>query len=371
MLLEEFDLKFRLVGMKHYLDIQCSDCDAERTVMKEKARATILLKGRYLCRSCSMKQRHIDKPFSDETVAKLKAGRLGKQHSEESKQKMSRAKTEFFKTPAGVEFKQKLSRLTAQGHAENKYENAKRHGWHNSPKSGLVFYGSSYELLLCVQLDADDYVQSYETQLYYEVNGQGRCLDFLTTNVHGDKTAIEVKPEKRLGEQANIDQISDSGFYAESMGWKFEVYTESNFGMTYKEIRDWADAHLSKQGDFDWVEHRKEFNRIKAKKHYEEKIATDIVEVWCNYCNETHQPLRLTYEKNVKRNGEYVCERYGGFLAGSKPKKKKENPYLDQGMKECVSCKEVKDLTSFGDDKSRSDGKASRCKECRSTKAIA
>lgn len=370
MFLEEFDAKFKSVGMKHYLDIQCSDCPAERTVMKEKARATILLKGRYLCRSCSMKQRHIDTPFTEDTIEKLRAGRTGKIHSDESKKKMSDAKKEFYTTPAGQELKQKLSLLAAKGHAENKYENAKRNGWHDSPKAGKVFYGSSYELLLCVELDANDQILTYQTQVYYEVDGHGRCLDVLITALSGAKTAIEVKPESRLNEQANIDQIEDSLSYATIMGWKFDVYTETHFGMTAKEIRDWADQYLSELGDFDWVEHRKETNKKKAKKHYDNVISKDTVAVWCDFCQETHQPLRLTYEKNIERNGEYICEKHGGFIAGSKPKKKKINPYAAEGKKQCTGpCSEVKPFEEFGLDKSREDGYANRCKICRADSA--
>lgn len=370
MFLEEFDQKFKSIGMKHRLDIQCSDCNEERNVVKEKARATILFKGRYLCRSCSMKQRHIDTPFTKETTEKLRSGRLGKKHSQESKDRMSRAKKAFFQTPAGKALKQKLSLLTAKGHSENKYENAKRNGWYESSKAGKVFYGSSYELLLCYQLDQDDYIKTYKTQIVYEINGRGRCLDFLVTDIHGAKRAIEVKPEFRLNEQKNVDQIEDSRLHAEKMGWSFEVVTEVYFDMTYREIRDWADAFLSELGDFDWTEHRKESNKKKAKKHYDNVIAKDTVAVWCDYCQETHQPLRLTYKKNIARNdGQYICEKHGGFIAGSKPKKKKENPYAFEGKKQCNECKEVKLFNEFGVDKNKLDGYATRCKICRSGSA--
>lgn len=61
--LEEFDSKWKSVGMKQHIDIRCSDCGCERPVLKEKARTTIVRKGRHLCRSCSMKQRYKDVKF--------------------------------------------------------------------------------------------------------------------------------------------------------------------------------------------------------------------------------------------------------------------------------------------------------------------
>ena len=98
-------------------------------------------------------------------------------------------------------------------------------------------------------------------------------------------------------------------------------------------------------------------------------LSLSQVEVWCDYCQETHHPLRLTYEKNIERNVEYICERKGGSIAGSKPKKKKENPYSSEGKKQCNKCKNVKLFEEFGLDKFRLDGYANWCKPCRSTSA--
>jgi hypothetical protein len=103
----------------------------------------------------------------------------------------------------------------------------------------------------------------------------------------------------------------------------------------------------------------------RVKKHYAEKIATDKVQVFCEYCQTTHEALRLTHDKNIARNGRYICEREGGHIAGSRPKKKKINPHAADGKKECLGCKQVLPFSEYGADKSRSDGYASKCKECR------
>ena len=108
-------------------------------------------------------------------------------------------------------------------------------------------------------------------------------------------------------------------------------------------------------------------NRRRAKKHYDEKIATDTDLIFCPYCDDFHTPLRLTHDKNVARNGRYICEREGGHIAGSKPKPslKKVNPYADEGMKECVKCYRVLPFDEFHLDRTRPDGRCGRCKGCR------
>ena len=368
MQLEEFDTKWNSVGMKHYIDMHCSDCGCERTVLKEKARTTIISKGRYLCRSCSMKQRHKDVEFSEDRKENISRSLKGIKRSAKTRKKMSEAKLEFYKTKKGLSHKKKLSLLTSQAHAENKFENKKRQGWHQSKKAGLVFYGSSYELRLCYELDADPSVKTYQTQISYQAGERWRCLDCLVTYTDGNNKSIEVKPESRLCEQANIDQINDSKEFADSQGWSFEVYTEKTFGMTDKELRDWSDIVRSQTGDFDWVAFRKELNCKKAKKHYHKHIAQDTVEVHCSFCNEEHTPLRLTHDKNIARNGRYICEREGGHIAGSRPKPhlQKNNPHIADGKKECSSCCQILELSRFSPDNTRRDGLCGRCKECRS-----
>ena len=371
MQLEEFDTKWNSVGMKHYIDMHCSDCGCERTVLKEKARATIIRKGRYLCRSCSMKQRHKDVEFSEDRKENISRSLKGIKRSAETREKMSEAKLEFYKTQKGLSLKNKLSHLASQAHAENKFENKKRQGWHQSGKAGLIFYGSSYELRLCHELDADPSVKTYRTQISYQAGERWRCLDCLVTYTDGNNKSIEVKPESRLCEQANIDQINDSREFAESQGWNFEVYTEKTFGMTNKELRDWSDVVRSHMGDFDWVAFRKELNQKKANNHYHKNIANDKVTVFCSFCQMDHAPLRLTHDKNIARNGRYICEREGGHMAGSRPKPhlQKDNPHLADGKKECLKCKVILDLAEFGVDKGRRDGLSSRCKKCRAASA--
>jgi hypothetical protein len=362
--LETFAIQYQSFDEEDQIVVSCDspECDRKDSLQKRSAYNNVARNGRFLCRSCS---------YTDEGKAKIGAA-TSYPRSDETKAKMSAAKKAYFTTDAGKEFKRRLSIMTALGHTQNKYENAKRQGWYPSTKTGKwMFFGSSYELRLCWLLDQDENVETYETQIGYQWEGRGRCLDFLVTFVEGSKKAIEVKPADRLTEEAFVQQLADSEAHARSNGWEFEVNTEKTFSMTYQQIRDWADKYRETITGIDYTAHRMEMDRKKAKKHYDAKIATDTVSLFCTFCNVEHTALRLTHDKNIKRNGRYICEREGGHIAGSKPKKKKENPHAAEGKKKCNRCEQVKLLEEFGDDKMKSDGKATRCKECRAEVATA
>ena len=360
--LKELEEKFSGLGVKHYIEIHCDECGDEITTRKENAKRNIIQNGCYICRKCIM-EANTYRNWTEDGKARI-AEATSYPRSEETKRKMSEAKIAFFKTPKGIEFKKKLSLLAAQGHAENRFENAKRTGWYLSGKTGdLMFDGSSYELRLCWELDQNLAVKTYETQINYEINGRGRCLDCLVTYNNGRKRAIEVKPASRLNEQANIDQIEDSKNYAESQGWGFEVYTETSFGMTEKELREWADVTRSGMEYFDWVEFRKSQGRKKAKKHYDKEISHKKVKFFCEYCDTEHEVLEVTHQRNIKKNGRFICHSENAHKP--KPRKKKVNPHAAEGKKKCTKCGDVKLFEEFGLDKGRADGYASRCKGCR------
>lgn len=364
--IEEFNGQYRSYTSRDYIDIVCDRCKNTKNLQKHKAKENIEKNNVYVCHHCRSIEVNPLRTYTEEGLKRVVEGASYKR-TDVTKKRMSAAKIEFFKTPAGEELKIKLSALAAQGHAEHRFDNAKRNGWYESPKAGRVVYGSSYELLLCTMLDGDEDVKTYQTQVLYSVSNRSRCLDFLITYVDGSKEAIEVKPLTRLNEQENIEQISDSALNADNEGWDFDVYTEEHFGMTCKEIRDWADEFLTKTGSIDLVSWRKELHCKRAKTYYEKAIKTNTVEVWCEFCGTHHTPLKQTYDKAIAKNGRFICEREGGHIAGSRPKPhlRKDNPHVAEGKKECTKCHEVKPLNDFGDDKSRRDGKASRCKTCR------
>ena len=128
-------------------------------------------------------------------------------------------------------------------------------------------------------------------------------------------------------------------------------------------IIDWAKTFLAQQGNPQWLEEKKESANKRSKKYYQEKIASDKIKVYCEYCKEIHNPLRLTHNKNIARNGRYICEREGGHISGRKPKNhlKKINPYESEGKKECNNCHSILSFDSFSSRKNI-------CKSCRADK---
>lgn len=329
-------------------------CDGVETLRKASAALNIKKNGVFKCRTCC---------FTEEGRKKISKATSYKR-SQETCDKMAKAKKAFYDTEKGKELKKKLSVMTAENHSTNKYEKSKRRGVFQSQKTGRnLSYDSSYELRLCWMLEQDDNVLDFETQIGFRIDGHGRCLDCLVTYKGGRKKAIEVKPKQRLDEFAH--QIDDSRRHALQNGWEFQVMTEEGLGMTYEQIRTWADEYRTKVTGIDYHAYRDETIRTKSKKYYDTHIATDKVQVYCEYCGTTHEALRLTHDKNIARNGRYICEREGGHIAGSRPKKKKVNPYEAEGKKECLGCKQVLPFDNFGTDKGRRDGYASKCKECR------
>ena len=248
----------------------------------------------------------------------------------------------------------------------------RRKSYHNSFKAGLVYCDSSYEIKAALILDNDPSILTYENHKGFTTDGgKKRVIDFLVTYKDLKKKIIEVKPFRRMVEFA--EQLKDNVEWAEKNGYGFEVWTEAELGFSSEhDATKWADHYLSNINKIDYVEGRKALNRSKANKHYASKIATDTIEVWCEFCKENHKPLKLTYDKNITRNsGQYICEKHGGFIAGSKPKKKKENIYAVDGKKQCNGCQDIKPFEDFGIDGTKSDGYSTRCKTCRAKVAKA
>ena len=265
-------------------------------------------------------------------------------------------------------WREERSKQCADQHSQGLFKHSHIRGYFKSKKNKKeIYYGSSYELRCLYLLEQNDKVLSFSrVDSFKNEENRWRSPD-IKVNYKNKTIILEVKPQRRLNEPEVVKQISDSIKYAEENGWEFEVWTEENSGLkSERTIINWAKRFIAETtGDTSWIEKQKENGRKKSKKHYHKHIAQDKVEVFCEFCNKVHEPIRLTYEKNIKRNGEYICERYGGHLAGSKPKKKKFNPYASEGKKQCNKCKSVLPLEKFGNDKHKSDGKATRCKSCR------
>jgi hypothetical protein len=188
-------------------------------------------------------------------------------------------------------------------------------------------------------------------------------MDFLVHLKDGSKKMIEVKPERRIVQFQ--EQIEDGKRHAGQNGYEFVIWTEKELGFASEYFATkWADEYLSTIKPVDFVAIRKELDLKKAKKHYHKKIATQKITFHCSYCAEDHEVLQLTHERNIKKNGRFICHQENA----EKPKpgiNKKDNPFATEGKKQCVRCEDVKLFEEFGSDKSRRDGYASRCKICR------
>jgi hypothetical protein len=317
-------------------------------------------------------------PLPPEWKQAISDGTRGIAKTEEHRQNISEGRKKMLAETGGFtrEHREKLSQATHRNY-EKGFDPKKYHrkGWHSSPKAGEVFFHSSYEKRAYILLDRDDDVSTYNAEsvrvLYYNPQKKITGTYLVDIEVHyknGSIKLIEIKPQAWLQDEVVVAKHDAAEIYASEHNAKFEVWSEIElFGPVYDErkIRNFIEQLDSS----DRKEKKKSDNLQRSKKHYDEKIATDTVSVWCDYCQETHQPLRLTYDKNIARNGEYICERRGGFIAGSKPKKKKENPHAEEGKKQCNECKEIKLFNEFGVDKLKNDGYSTRCKICRSNSA--
>ena len=276
--------------------------------------------------------------------------------------------------PNAITWTQKASARCAEQNRKGDFKQSHIRGYFKSEKCKTeIYYGSSYELRCMYLLENNSNVASYRrADTFIDSNKMSRNPDLHV--IYNDKSIeiIEVKPERKFQKEDYAKkQITETKKYADNLGIKFSVWTEKDSLLKNDHaIINWARKFIAETtGNFDWIKKKKENDKIKAKKHYDNVISKNTIEVYCEYCKTTHNPLRLTYEKNIAKNGTYICEKHGGFIVGSKPKKKKENPYSVDGKKQCNECKEIKLFNEFGIDKTKSDGYATRCKICRTNSA--
>lgn len=313
----------------------------------------------------------------DDVKIKISESNLGKIRTEEQKKKISEGRKKMLAETGGFtqEHRQKLSQATARQYARgfNPQLHHKK-GWHKSPKVGDIFYRSSYEKKAYLLLDKDENVVTYKAETIQIVffnpvkNTESVYLVDIEVEYKDKKKIIEIKPEKWLEDQVVKAKIAAAKNYAEENNIEFEVWTETKlFGPIYNKNQI---INFISTLDENYNEKIKEQANERSKKYYDTIIAQDKVEIFCEFCQGNHNPLKLTYEKNIKRNGRYICEKEGGNIAGSRPKLHliKENQFAADGKKQCTECKEILFFENFGLDKSRRDGYANKCKKCRSKK---
>ena len=277
--------------------------------------------------------------------------------------------------PSKKTWKQKLSQKCAEQNRRGDFKHSHVRGYFASKKCKCdIYYGSSYELRCLYLLEQDNNVSCFKrADVFIDSEGRSRNPDFQIDYIDNSKEIVEVKPESRFHKESDVKkQISETKKYAESSGFKFSVWTERSSGLANdRSIIEWAKKYIAETtGNTDWIEKQKESNKKKAKKYYDLRIANDKIKFLCSFCNLEHEALRLTHDRNIAKNGRYICEKEGGHIAGSRPKDhlKKDNPYASERKKQCNECKDIKLFEAFSPDKSKRDGYSTRCKICRAAK---
>lgn len=367
--LDEFETKYSEYHShaKITIDCECPDCiDRHRVVTKTTAKQTIKNNGKYYCRACSMKEYYKTNPDRSKCNKTISEKLTGIKRSEESRRKMSQSKKEYYQTDAGKETKKVLSH-----HGANNFkigQASRRKGYYPSIKNEAeLFWESSYELRAMYLLDNNDDVDFYKAQKPFVVDGRSRRLDLLVYYKNGYTEVIEVKAFRRLGEEDVKLQIEDNNQYAKEHKHGFKLWTEGDLGFSSeREITAWADKFIGEMQGVDYESIRKkkhcEKNKLYRERHDEELHTT----FWCEFCGEEHRRLIRDYDKNVAKNGRYICIKENGQIIGKRPKKKKENPYAAEGKKQCIepSCLKILEFKFFNPDSSRSDGYSNICSEC-------
>ena len=243
-------------------------------------------------------------------------------------------------------------------------------GYFYSQKAGEeVYFGSSYELRCMFELDGDPDVRTFRRcEAFKTPKVRWRAPDMWIERMGGRKEIWEVKPSVMVVMPRARAQIADTALYAVSVGVVFRVWTERDRKLGEDgRIIGWAREYLSRQqGNTAYVDRGKRVRKAIRERHYKKEQAASVV-VHCDYCQADHLVLPRTYARNVERNkGVYVCERYGGHLAGKKPKDhlKVTNPYAADGMKKCSLCEQVLLMDEFQKRKASWDGLSSACKPC-------
>lgn len=266
-------------------------------------------------------------------------------------------------------WREKSSECVSQLHSDGYYHHYRVCGYYESFKSqSLVYYASSYELRCFYELERNQEVVWFGRCPPVRLGNSWKSPDLQVKFRDGRTEVWEVKPDKMIQfDDRSITQIEKMREAVEAAGGVFRVWSEADSSLqTSSKIITWAKNYLSAHGKPDRADQVKAQRKAIRDRHYA-KIQADKVDVWCDFCKETHTQLRMTYEKNVSRNGgKFICGRYGGHLAGKKPKTnlRKTNPHADEGKKQCSKCKEVKPFEGFDKRAMSWDGYCAQCKAC-------
>jgi len=188
----------------------------------------------------------LGKQHSDETKEKMSDAHSGKVFTEDHCQHISEGRKKMLEETGGFtrEHRENISKATIRQYT-NGFEPKLHHlrGWHESPKAGKVYYRSSYEKKAFLKLDEDDSVKTYQVEAitvdYWnpvkEITSS-YIIDLMIEYMDGSQKLVEVKPEKWLTDDVITCKIDAADMKATDMEITFEVWTEMDlFGHVFNE----------------------------------------------------------------------------------------------------------------------------------------
>jgi hypothetical protein len=261
----------------------------------------------------------------------------------ETKAKMSLSAAKKWLSETGVKLKEKLSKLTAEKMANGKLRRSHSGYFYSKKMNKDITWFSTYELRAIYLCEHDPSVINYQTSFYYTINGRNRVADILINGKH----LKEIKPKPILDkkyEKVEL-QIKDGQDFATKNGYTYEIWSEKELQIeNQREFLKWADELRKSFDGVDQAAKRRKKALERQQRYYEKWIRHDSIVFHCKYCSCNHTMLRLTYDRDVLNNDDWVCIHENGRRTGSLPKDhlRVNNPYAAEGKKQCRGCNEIK-----------------------------
>lgn len=140
-------------------------------------------------------------------------------------------------TCSKVKFKDTMSTVISRNYENPEYrakaiahgDRSYKRGYHNSLKSGLVYYRSALELEWYQKMDVDPSIVSYVAEPFpvlYEFEGKTARYfpDLLVHYTDGSKKLVEIKPEFIRSSPRNLAKFEAAKKYSETLHMPFEVW---------------------------------------------------------------------------------------------------------------------------------------------------
>lgn len=185
----------------------------------------------------------LGKNHSEETKEKMSEIMSGRVYTEEHKENISKGRKKMLDAQGGLlpETRSKLSEATIEQYKKG-FNPSTFHmnGWFDSKKAGKIWFRSSYELKAMMKLDDDDLISSFKYEPFsIQFNDESGAtknyiLDFEVFYKNGTKKWIEVKPASLVESLENKVKIAAGKQKASENSAEFEIWTEYDlFGHVY------------------------------------------------------------------------------------------------------------------------------------------